>query len=177
MKMKKCLSMILAIVMIATMITSLPITANAVDVDTAGVGVDANNIFYVPSTETPTMQAAKSKIEQSGAGEYVIELVADINDNGNITISGEGKTVTIIGNDHCLCSSVGQNVNIWDGAKVILGDGVSKLTLKGGVYEGGDPGVVYIVGEKSRCEMNDGVTIKDNQTSAYFVNLSRESRQ
>ena len=167
MKMKKCLSILLAVVMIATMITSLPITANAADVDTAEVGVDEANIFHVSSEETPTMQAAKSIIEQSGEGEYVIELDADINNGAGVSFSGEGVKVTIIGNGYCFQCPTGQNLQAANGATLILGDGESELTLIGGVTND-NSGVVYVVGKESRCEMNNGVTIKDNQTSAYF---------
>lgn len=167
MRMKKCLSILLAVVMIATMITSLPITANAVDVDAASVGIDANNIFYVPSTETPTMQDAKSKIEQSGEGEYVIELKDDIDHGSGISFKGVGVTVTIIGNGHHFQCDAGQNLQAWDGATLILGDGKSKLTLIGGITND-NPGVVYILGHESTCIMNSLVTIKDNQTNNHF---------
>lgn len=167
MRMKKCLSILLAVVMIATMITSLPITANAVEIEAASVGVDEDKIFHVPSEDTPTMKDAADKITEKGEGEYVIELEDDIDHGSGISFKGVGVTVTIIGNGHHFQCDAGQNLQAWDGATLILGDGKSKLTLIGGETND-NPGVVYVVGEKSSCEMNDGVTIKDNQTSAYF---------
>lgn len=81
MKIKKCLSIILAIVMIATMITSLPITANAVDVDTAGVG--EGTLKSVGSAEA--LEAACDEINNGAGGTYTISLTADIT-NGQIEV-------------------------------------------------------------------------------------------
>ena len=162
MRMKKCLSILLAVVMIATMITSLPITANAVDIEAAGVGVDEDKIFHVPSEDTPTMKDAADKITEKGAGEYVIELDADINNGAGVSFSGEGVKVTIIGNGHYFQCPTGQNLQAWYGATLILGDGESELTLKGG-NSGQEAGLVYVFGDNSKCIMKNKVTLKDHK--------------
>uniref|UniRef100_UPI00386F3AE6 hypothetical protein n=1 Tax=Ruminococcus sp. TaxID=41978 RepID=UPI00386F3AE6 len=166
MVLKRTLSIFLAILMIGMTFTAFPITVNAVDVDAAGTSdVDPENIY--PVSDSRGMSDAEAKIREKGAGEYVIELDGNIDNGAGISFKGEGVKVTIIGNGHYFHCPAGQNVQAWEGATVILGDGVSELTLKGGITND-NPGVVYVIGEKSRCEMNDGVTIKDNQTNAYF---------
>lgn len=164
--MKKTLSLLLAVIMIAMTFTAFPITANAVDVDAAGTSdVDSENIY--PVSDSQGMSDAANAIKNKGAGEYVIELDGNIDNGAGISFKGEGVKVTIIGNGHYFHCPAGQNVQAWDGATLILGDENTGLTLIGGETND-NSGVVYVVGKESRCEMNNGVTIKDNVTSAYF---------
>ena len=93
MKMKKCLSILLAVVMIATMITSLPITANAVDVDTAGVGEGT----VLPVDDATALEAACKEINDGAGGTYTISLTNNI-ENGQVVITNPNAVVTVIGN-------------------------------------------------------------------------------
>ena len=150
------------------LLAALPLTVNAVVTDTAATGEVTT--FYVPSEDYPTLQDAKSAIDLAGAGEYVIELTADITSTGGISFSGEGIVVTIIGNGYTFTSTSGQNVQAWDGAKVILGDGESELTLIGSMsgYDNEYPGIFYIVDPPSVGIMNDKVTLKNNMTNNHL---------
>ena len=158
---KKSLSLLLAVIMIAMTFTAFPITANAADVDTAGTSdVDPENIYHV--SDSQGMSDAANAINNKGAGEYVIELDGNIDNGAGISFKGEGVKVTIIGNGHYFHCPAGQNVQAWYGATVILGDEKSELTLIGG-DSGSEPGPVHIFGDDSVCYMNEKVTIKDNK--------------
>ena len=160
MKMKKCLSMILAIVMIATMITSLPITANAVDVDTAGVGEGT----LKPVGSAAELKAACDEINNGAGGTYTIRLTADISD-GQIDVTKSGATVTVIGNGKTI-SATGSAVYVSGGAKVILGDDTSALTLTS-ANNNDTPGIVHVLKDSS-CTMNNQVTLKDHNGQNYL---------
>ena len=113
------------------------------------------------------LQEAVQDIKTKGAGEYIISLEADITGNSGITFNKAGEVVTIKGNGHTFYSPIGYNVVVVDGAVLNLGDGVTALTLKGGVNND-VPGVVHVWGTGSVCNMYDKVTIKDNKDNNYL---------
>ena len=132
--------------------------------------VSAESTLYQVGT-SQEIQDAAAAINNAGAGEYVIELTADITSTtGGISFSGEGTVVTIIGNGYTFTSTSGQNVQAWNGAKVILGDGESELTLIGSMseYDNSYPGIFYIVDPNSVGIMNDKVTLKNNITNNHL---------
>lgn len=160
-KMKRTYKKLICVILSAVLLLSaLPLTVHA-----------AATTYSVSTPEQ--LRAAVNAINSAGAGEYTISLATDIYseicgiDIGSIEDDKTDTVVTIIGNGHYLSCPTGQNVQAWNGAKVILGDGETELTLVGGVTND-NPGVVYVIGQDSVCIMNDKVTIKDNQTSNYF---------
>ena len=167
MRMKKCLSILLAVVMIATMITSLPITANAVDIEAAGVG-DGTMIEVGSAT---ALEAACKEINDGAGGTYTISLTADI-ENGHVKVTNPNAVVTVIGNNKKIFN-IGTAVYVSGGATVNLGDGVSALTLQGDnqVHKEGvgndNPGIVCVM-ENSTCTMKANVTLKDHRGNNYL---------
>lgn len=152
--MKKLSAKFLCVVLsLVVLLCALPVT------------VYANSTTYSVK-DSDELKAAVDAINSAAAGNYTISLAADIEGDG-FAIKNGNVTVTVIGNGNSLTCPVGQNVQAWDGAKVILGDGESELTLIGGVTND-NPGVVYVFGQGSSCIMNDKVTIKDNRTNNYF---------
>ncbi len=159
MKMKKCLSMILAIVMIATMITSLPITANAVDVDTAGTAEDT----VIDVSTADELKAACTEINTNG-GNYTINLTDDI-EGYQVSITKSDAVVTVIGNGHTVSSSESA-VYVANGATVNLGDGQSELILTS--VDNNDTAGIVDIQYDSFCNMYDKVTLKDHKGDNYF---------
>lgn len=131
--------------------------------------VSAATVYQVGTSQE--IQDAAAAINNAGAGEYVIELTDDITSTtGGISFSGNGIVVTIIGKGHSFTCSAGQNVQAWNGAKVILGDGETSLTLIGSMseYDNSNPGIFYIVDRNSVGIMNDKVTLKNNITNNHL---------
>ncbi len=148
-KVLKTLSLILTAFIAATMI---PFASFA-----------AETVYEVSTAEELT--AVGSEINNIGAGDYIIAFTDDINGNG-ISFTKEGINVTVLGNGHTLtCPS--SAFQVWNGASLTLGDGISSLTIKGG-NDNDNPGIIYINGEQSICNMNDKVTLKDHTGSNYF---------
>ncbi len=163
--MKKTLSLLLAVIMIAMTFTVFPITANAVDVDAAAT---AEATVYNVGTSAELISACKA-INNTGAGEYIINLTADIED-GYIEIKTQNAVVTVLGNGKYI-SNARTAVRVSDGATVNLGDGQSELTLLSDnishAVGNDDPGLVYVL-ENSICTMNDNVTLKDHKGNNYL---------
>ncbi|MBQ9248331.1 MAG: hypothetical protein IJ171_07065 [Ruminococcus sp.] len=160
MKMKKCLSILLAVVMIATMITSLPITAIAADVDTAGVGEGT----VLPVGDATALKAACDTINNGAGGTYTISLTKNI-ENGQVEVTNPNAVVTVIGNAKTI-SAAGSAVYVSGGAKVILGDGTSNLTLTS-ADNNDTPGIVHILKDSS-CTMKNQVTLRDHDGQNYL---------
>ena len=164
--MKKTLSLLLAVIMIAMTFTVFPITANAVDVDAAATA--AATVKNVSTAAELT--DACTEINQNG-GEYVINLKDNI-DNGYIGITNSTAEVTVFGNNHEMdCSRIyGGAIYVSNGATVNLGssDGGEKntLTIYGGV-DNDNPGIVYVLAN-STCNMYDNVTLRDHEGQNYF---------
>lgn len=163
-KMKRKYNRLLCIILsVFLLLSALPLTVYA-----------ATDTYSVSTPQE--LRNAVTEINGAGAGEYTISLAADIYseiggiDIGSIERDYTGTVVTIIGNGHSLTCSSGQNVQAWNGAKVILGDGETELTLIGDMsgVNNSYPGIVYIFGAKSVGIMNDKVTLKDNMTNNYF---------
>ena len=128
--------------------------------------VSAATVYQVGTSQE--IQDAAAAINNAGAGEYVIELTADItSDTSGISFDNPGAVVTIVGNGHSYTCPLGQNVQAWNGATVNLGDGSTDLTLIGGVNND-YPGLVYVNGNASTCNMYDKVTLRDNEGQNYF---------
>ena len=164
--MKKTLSLLLAVIMIAMTFTVFPITANAADVDAAGT--EEGTVKYVGTADE--LKAACNEINTNG-GNYTINLTADIQD-GYIGITNSTAEVTVFGNNHEMdCSRIyGGAIYVSNGATVSLGsrDGgeKNKLTVSGG-KDNDNPGLVYVLAD-STCNMYDGVTLQDHEGQNYF---------
>ena len=168
MKMKKCLSILLAVVMIATMITSLPITANAIEIEAAGVGEGT----LKPVGTAAELEAACNEINMNG-GTYTISLTADI-EEGQVEVTNSNAVVTVIGNGYTLTATKQSAVYVANGATVNLGNGETELTLSGtSVFieheetANDEPGLVYIL-SGSTCNMDEKVTLKDRTGENYL---------
>ena len=167
MRVKKCLSMLLAVIMIGTMITSLPITASAVDVDAAAT---ADNTVKTAGT-VDELNAVCSEINNNG-GTYTIDLTESF--EGQVKITNEAAVVTVISSKGKTLTNPTTAVYVENGATVKLGgNGNTKLTLQGNdqphnTGEGNDdPGLIYIL-PGSTCEMNENVTLKDRKGNNYL---------
>ncbi len=113
------------------------------------------------------LTAAASAINGAGAGDYVINLTADFSASG-AAFSGAGVNVTVVGNGHTITQSGGEQFfTVSNGATLNLGDGTSALTVVG-ITKNDCPGIVYISGSASVCNMYDNVTLKDHKGSNYF---------
>lgn len=167
MRVKKCLSMLLAVIMIGTMITSLPITASAVDIHTAAIGEDTD--FTVDTAEK--LNAACERINEDG-GIYTIDLTGSF--EGQVKITNKDAVVTVISSTGQTLTNSRTAVYVENGATVKLGgNGNTKLTLQGNdqphITEKGndDPGLIYLL-SGSTCEMNENVTLKDRRGNNYL---------
>lgn len=165
--MKKTLSLLLAVIMIAMTFTVFPITANAVDVDAAAT---AEATVYNVGTPDELISACEA-INNAGAGEYIINLTADIT-NGQIEVKTNDAVVTVYGNGHTIDHSQFGHpaVNVLNGATLNLGspNGGEKnaLTIVGGV-DNDDSGIVH-VWDGSICNMYNNVTLKDHKGQNYL---------
>ena len=167
MRVKKCLSMLLAVIMIGTMITSLPITASAVDIHTAAIG--EGTVITVKTAEE--LNTACDSINENG-GIYTIDLTDSF--EGQVNITNEAAVVTVISSKGKTLTNPTTAVYVENGATVKLGgNGNTKLTLQGNdqphnTGEGNDdPGLIYIL-PGSTCEMNENVTLKDRKGNNYL---------
>lgn len=161
MRMKKCLSILLAVVMIATMITSLPITANAVEVDAAATAVNQSFTVNNANDLTTAISTINAATEES---KFVIDLKTDL-ENVGISITNGNAEVTIIGNGKTI-SATGSAVYVSGGAKVILGDDTSALTLTS-ADNNDTPGIVHVLKDSS-CTMKNQVTLRDHDGQNYL---------
>ena len=167
MRVKKCLSMLLAVIMIGTMITSLPITASAVDIHTAAIG--EGNVITVKTADE--LNAACNRINEDG-GKYTIDLTGSF--EGQVEITNKDAVVTVISSTGQTLTNSSTAVYVENGATVKLGgNGNTKLTLQGNdqphITEKGndDPGLIYLL-SGSTCEMNENVTLKDRRGNNYL---------
>ena len=83
-----------------------------------------------------------------------------------MSIKKESAVVTVIGNGHTIFTS-NYAFYIENGAKVNLGDGISKLIIEGDNQSHHDPGLVYIK-RGSTCIMNNNVTLKNHKGDNYL---------
>lgn len=164
--MKKTLSLLLTVIMIAMTFTVFPITANAVDVDAAGTA--ESEVIKVDTADE--LKAACTKINTNG-GNYTINLNSDIV-GGQIEVKKNDAVVTVFGNGHKIDrSESGQTaVNVSNGATLNLGspDGGEKNSLT--IVSGTDndvPGIIYIWPD-STCHMYDNVTLKNHKGNNYL---------
>ena len=167
MRVKKCLSMLLAVIMIGTMITSLPITASAVDIHTAAIG--EGTVITVDTAEK--LNTACDSINENG-GTYTIDLTGSF--EGQVEITNKDAVVTVISSTGQTLTNLRTAVYVENGATVKLGgNGNTKLTLQGNdqphiTDEGNDdPGLIYLL-SGSTCEMNENVTLKDRKGNNYL---------
>ncbi|MBQ4238536.1 MAG: hypothetical protein II698_04435, partial [Ruminococcus sp.] len=148
--MKKTLSLLLAVIMIAMTFTAFPLTANAVEVDASATAATEINVGSADD-----LTAACNTINTNG-GEYIINLTADIT-NGQIEVKTSNAVVTVFGNGHKIDRSENGHpaVNVSNGATLNLGspDGGEKnaLTIVSGV-DNDDAGIIYIWPD-STCHM------------------------
>lgn len=166
MKIKKPLSIFLAVIMISMMFTSFPFTVNAAVVNTAATG--EGTVISVGSAEA--LSAACEEINTNG-GEYTLSLTGDIT-GGHISVSNSSAVVTVVGNSHTITTDRQSAVHVEGGAVVTLGDGTSGLTLSGNSilynYTANDePGLVYVM-PGSICNMSADVTLENRKGNNYF---------
>ena len=152
--MKKTVAKYLCILLsVALLFTALPLTVYAEDsvtVKDVGSATELETVCYEINTN---------------GGEYVINLTGDI-ENGSMSIKKESAVVTVIGNGHTIFTS-NYAFYIENGAKVNLGDGISKLIIEGDNQSHHDPGLVYIK-RGSTCIMNNNVTLKNHKGDNYL---------
>ena len=128
------------------------------------VGADVT-VHHVSTAEE--FNAAAAAIKAAGAGEYVVDLQADMTVSNGFSIQTAGIIVTLIGNGHTLTLQGEGDFYVANGAVLNLGDGVSELTVKG--TENNDaPGIVYVKDSASVCNMYSGVTLKDHKSQNYY---------
>lgn len=152
--MKKTVAKYLCIILsVAMLVTALPLTVYAEDSVTEK---------YVGSAAE--LETVCNEINTNG-GKYVINLTGDI-ENGSMSITKESAVVTVIGNGHTIFTS-NYVFYIENGAKIILGDGESKLTVEGDNQPHHDPGLICIK-KDSYCTMNDNVTLKNHKGDNYL---------
>ena len=156
---KKTLSLLLAVIMIVMTFTVFPITANAVDVDTAAT--EEGTVKYVGTADE--LKAACNEINTNG-GNYTINLTDNI-EGYQVSITKSDAVVTVIGNGHMVSCSESA-VYIANGATVNLGDGKSALTLTSA--DNNDTAGIVDIQYDSFCNMYDKVTLKDHKGDAYF---------
>lgn len=152
-RLKKPISALLALVIMVGILCVAPFNVFA-----------ATTTYNVYTTEQ--LKTACSEINQNG-GEATISLQADLSGtDAFVGISKSGAEVTVIGNGHTL-SAPTQVIDVWNGAKVYLGDGTSTLTLTSG--DNSDVGgIISVVGANSECHMYNNVTAKDHKGENYF---------
>ena len=157
--MKKTVAKYLCIILsVAMLVTALPLTVYAED-----------SVFNVSTAEQ--LSAAYTTINNGNGGEYTINLTADIID-GHIDIKKSGAVVTVNGNGYTITNHRNA-VYVSDGAKVILGDGNSTLTLQGSddAHEipvgNDDSGLIYVL-SGSTCTMSANVTLKNHKGDNYL---------
>lgn len=157
--MKKTLSLLLAVIMIAMTFTVFPITANAATVDTAGTA--ESEVIDVGTANE--LKAACTKINTNG-GNYTINITADI-ETGYISVTNPNAVVTVVGNGHTI---TGNSIvaDVENGAVLNLGDNNSALILRAG-RTNDESGIVY-VGISGVCNMYDRVTVKDHITENHY---------
>ena len=162
---KRMLSIFLAVLMIGMTLTAFPITANAVDIDTAATAATEINVGSADD-----LTAACNTINTNG-GTYTINLTGDIVD-GQIEVKTSNAVVTVFGNGHKIDRSQFGHpaVNVSNGATLNLGspNGGEKnaLTIVSGV-DNDDAGIIYIW-PNSTCHMYDNVTLKNHKGNNYL---------
>lgn len=158
---KRTLSIFLAVLMIGMTFTAFPITVNAATVDTAGTAV--NKTFTIKTADD--LSVAISEINAvTQPTTYAIDLQTDL-ENCEIGIKNGNAEVTVIGNGKTI-SATQSAVYVSDGAKVILGDGKSALTLTSA--DNNDTAGIVDIQYDSFCNMYDKVTLKDHKGDANF---------
>ena len=157
--MKKTLSLLLAVIMIAMTFTAFPITVNAADVDAAAVA--ESEVIDVGTADA--LKAACTAINKNG-GNYTINITADI-ETGYISVTNPNAVVTVVGNGHTI---TGNSIvaDVENGAVLNLGDNNSALILRAG-RTNDESGIVY-VGMSGVCNMYDRVTVKDHITENHY---------
>lgn len=150
--MKKLSAKFLCVVLsLVVLLCALPVTVYA----------EETNVFYVESAEELT--SVCSEINQNG-GTYTINLTGDII-GGQVEIKNQDAVVTVIGNGKTI-SATQSAVYVSDGAKVILGDGISELTLTS-ADNNDTPGIVHVLKDSS-CTMKNQVTLRDHDGQNYL---------
>ncbi len=107
--------------------------------------------------------AAVTEINTNG-GDNIISIESDITNAGGFDFTNNNGTTTIIGNNHTLTGL--STIYVSNGAKLILGDGETSLTISG-ITNNDDPGMIYAL-QQSTVTMNNLVTLKDHQGNNYI---------
>ena len=153
--MRKVLKKFSATLLVVAMLMSmLPVTAAAADA-TYDVGT------------AEEYAAAVTAIRAAGAGEYVINLTADINNASGATFNYDDMVVTYKGNGHSLNMKSGNSINVSAKATVNLGGDGSELTITKAT-DNDMPGILCISGGSSVVNMYDGAHLKDHRGNNYF---------
>ena len=155
---KNILSIILCLIIASAMLPTGVMTASA----------EAAKTYHV-SSDTE-LDAAVAEINEKDSGTYDIYIDSDFTKNGGFSIN-KAVTVNIFGENHTLSLTGQQSLQAWNGATLNLGaaDYKKTFTVKGNdVIDNDNPGLLYIVGDNSVCNMYSGVTLKDHRGNNYF---------
>ena len=159
---KSVISIVLSLVLILSIFAALPVHAGAAETNVAATAADE---VYTVSNENELLTAV-AEINQKTSGEYDILLSQDIKCDAGISFENASVIVNIKGQGHKL-SSVTSAIVVKNGSTVNLGDGNTSLAITCATNND-TPGIVYIVGAGSTCNMNKGVTLKDHKGDNYY---------
>ena len=155
---KNILSIILCLIIASAMFPTGVMTASA----------EAAKTYHV-SSDTE-LDAAVAEINSMDSGTYDIYIDSDFTKNGGFSID-KAVTVNIFGENHTLRLTGQQSLQAWNGATLNLGasDYSKTLTIQGtGTDVGEEPGMLYVMGQSSVCNMYKGVTLKDRKSNNYL---------
>ena len=152
---KKPLSLLLTLIMLAGVITVAPFSAFA-----SATTIEVNT--------KEELEAACDTVNANG-GEFIISLKADF--AGHININHNDAVVTVLGNGHTLTPyDPGNALAYVQRGTLNLGaenNDNSALTLKG-TTNNDNPGIIYVLGADAVCNMYDKVVVTDHEGNNYF---------
>lgn len=182
-KFKLLVSLTLVLTLIMSVIVVAPVNAGAVKTTKAVSGAEVKTYTSVSGDYNvytdSDLVAAFNDISKQVSGSYTIALQDDITHTGGYEINK--NTITIIGNGHTInFNGLGQGLRVYSGAVLNLGQGENDLlTLCGDdkthnekgdpkIPDNDNPGLVYVYGKGSECNMYRGVTIKNHRGNNYL---------
>ena len=170
-------SLILTVVMAVNL---LPLSALAI-ASTGGTGTESDPYVYAVGTKDDLKHAVDAINGASETDFSVIDLTADIEyvgrlslSKGTTTLIGNGYTLSFLAPSSELASSSELGISISNGATLNLGDGSSLLTIQAkkqnenDFYTNSDSPGMLVVDEDSILNMYDGATLKDAINNNYF---------
>lgn len=182
-KFKLLVSLTLVLTLIMSVIVVAPVNAGAVKTTKAVSGAEVKTYTSVSGdynvSKDSELVAAFYDISQKESGSYTIALQADITHTGGYEINK--NTITIIGNGHTInFNGLGQGLRVYSGAVLNLGQGENDSLILCGddkthnekgdpkIPDNDNPGLVYVYGKGSECNMYSGVTLKNHRGNNYL---------